>query len=340
VGFEISSAMKKKVRILVFLMILFGPAVVKAQQIPLYSQYMMNKYLLNPAYAGSQGYTSYNLTARQQWMGFGDANTPSTQAICAQTRVLQTSFLSKMRLINENARRRKPSGRVGLGGYIFNDRNGVINRTGLQGTYAYHIRLGEGQLSFGVSGTVYQFKIDDDELILPDEDLGVPDPLISGRRNTMFIPDATAGIYYMYKDFYIGGSGMNLFQSVLKFGSDQSYSNYQLLRHYYFMSGYRVNLDNEFAIEPSLLLKSTERMSLQADINVKAFYKNDYWLGLSYRTGSALISMVGVKIGKLYFGYAYDYSLREIQNLTYGSHEIMVGIRFGVSKRRRWLRRF
>ncbi len=331
----------KRLSILVVFFLMVLPAVVKAQQIPLYSQYMMNKYLLNPAYAGSRGYTSYNLTARQQWLGFGNAKTPSTQAVCAQTRVLETGILSRLPFIGSR-RPRRPSGRVGLGGYIFNDRNGAINRTGIQGTYAYHISVGDlQQLSFGVSGTVYQFKIDDDNLVLPDDELGIPDPLINGRKNTMFVPDATAGIYYMYRDFYIGASGMNLFQSVLKFGSDRSYSNYQLKRHYYFMTGYRYEMDENFALEPSLLLKSTERMNLQADINVKAYYQDEYWMGFSYRTGSALISMVGVKIGNLYFGYAYDYSLREIQNLTYGSHEIMLGIRFGDGRRRqRWMRRF
>jgi type IX secretion system PorP/SprF family membrane protein len=332
--------MKRSIIILAILGML-TPLTMKGQQVPLYSQYMMNQYLINPAFAGAKGYTSYNLTARQQWMGFGDANTPSTQAIAAQTRVLQTSYLSKSRLIRKSSRRKKPSGRVGLGGYIFNDRNGVINRTGVQGTYAYHIPMGDGQLSFGASGTIYQFKIDDDELILPEDELGIPDPLIEGRRNTMFIPDASAGMYYMYHRFFVGLSGTNLFQSVLKFGSDQSYSNYKLMRHYYFMSGYRYPIDDEFSVEPSLLLRSTENFNMQADINIKGYYKNDYWMGFSYRTGSALVTMVGVKIGKLYFGYAYDYSLRDIQNFSYGSHEIMIGLRFGDTQRRyRWLRRF
>lgn len=332
----------KRIGVLIILVLMVLPAVVKAQQIPLYSQYTMNKYLLNPAYAGSQGYTSYNLTARQQWMGFGNSQTPSTQAICAQTRILQNDILSSLGLGGRRMGRRRPSGRVGMGGYVFNDRNGVINRTGIQGTYAYHVPVTDRQqLSFGVSGTIYQFKLDDENLVLPDDDLGVPDPLIHGRKNSMFVPDATAGIYYMNNNFHIGVSGMNLFQSVLKFGSDQSYSNYQLLRHYYLMTSYQYNLDDEITLEPSLLLKTTERKNLQADISMKAYYKDDYWMGLSYRTGSALISKVGVKVDNIYFGYAYDYSLREIQNLTYGSHEIMVGIRFGNSNRRsRWQRRF
>ncbi|MEF8811427.1 MAG: type IX secretion system membrane protein PorP/SprF [Bacteroidales bacterium] len=332
----------KRVIVLVILVLSVLPAVVKAQQIPLYSQYTMNKYLLNPAYAGSQGYTSYNLTARQQWMGFGNAKTPSTQAICAQTRVLQNNLLAKLGLVDRGMSRRRTSGRVGMGGYLFNDRNGIINRTGIQGTYAYHIPVSDRQqLSFGVSGTVYQFKLDDENIKLPDDDLGVPDPLVHGRENSMFVPDATAGIYYMNNNFHIGVSGMNLFQSVLKFGSDQSYSSYQLLRHYYLMTSYQYELDGDITLEPSLLFKTTERKNLQADISMKAYYQGDYWMGLSYRTGSALISKVGVKVDNIYFGYAYDYSLREIQKLTYGSHEIMVGIRFGDSNRRtRFQRRF
>jgi type IX secretion system PorP/SprF family membrane protein len=323
----------------IFILVLFFivPAALKAQQVPIYSQYMMNKYLINPAYAGSQGYTSYNLTARQDMLGFDNANAPMTQALCAETRILQSSYLAKARLIKSRNRSKRPSGRVGLGGYLFNDRNGMINRTGLQGTYAYHIPMGEGQLSFGASGTVYQFRINKDELNLADE----YDKLIDGRDNTMFIPDASAGVYYQYRNFQAGISSKNLFQSVLKFGSDESFSNYQLLRHHYLMTSYRYDIGEGYQIEPSLLLRTTERMNFKADISVRGYYKNDYWLGLTYRTNSAVITMVGVKVGKIYFGYAYDYSLKEIQNITYGSHEVMIGIRFGDSQRRyRWLRRF
>ena len=35
----------------------------RGQQLPLYSQYMMNGFLLNPAVAGSDGYTTFNITS-------------------------------------------------------------------------------------------------------------------------------------------------------------------------------------------------------------------------------------------------------------------------------------
>ena len=40
-----------------------------AQQVPMYSQYIMNGFLINPSIAGRDGYTTVNLTVREQWVG-------------------------------------------------------------------------------------------------------------------------------------------------------------------------------------------------------------------------------------------------------------------------------
>jgi len=306
----------------------------KSQQEPSFSQYSMNQYLINPAFAGSEGYTSFNLTARQQWLGFDGA--PSTQAISGQTRILKTSYVSKSRSVRKRVKRRRPSGKVGIGGYLYNDQNGPIGRTGLEVSYAYHMFISDGQLSLGLSLSAYQFRVNTDDLITENYD-----PLIDQARESMFIPDGSVGIYYTYQPFYIGLSARNLFQASVKFGSDNSFKDYQQVRHYYLTTGYRYDMDNDFEIEPSLLLKTTENFHLQADVSLKGYYKRDYWLGFSYRTGNAFITQVGIKVDRLYFGYAFDYSLNDIQRISYGSHEIMIGIKFGDNTRRyRWLNRF
>ena len=94
VHWDINNIMKTKVFILAFIMVFLAmvPAV-KSQQLPVYSQYMMNSYLLNPAVAGHEGYTSLNLVAREQWIGLKDA--PSTYAFSVQTRLLKNSFISR-----------------------------------------------------------------------------------------------------------------------------------------------------------------------------------------------------------------------------------------------------
>ena len=64
-----------------------------AQQLPLYSQYLYNKFLINPAVAGSDGYTSINLTAREQWVGISRA--PQTYSLSIQTRFLKRAHILK-----------------------------------------------------------------------------------------------------------------------------------------------------------------------------------------------------------------------------------------------------
>lgn len=324
----------KKILIILFILSLTVYSA-HSQQEPVFSQYMMSKYLINPAYAGSEGYTSFNLTARQQWLGF--ENAPSTQAISGQTRIMKTSHISKSRSVRKRIKKRRPSGRVGLGGYIYNDQNGPIGRTGIELSYAYHLFVNDGQISLGLSLSAYQFRINTNDLVTPEG----YDPLIDQARESMYIPDGTVGVYYTFQPFYIGLSAKNLFQASVKFGGDNSFGDYQQVRHYYLMTGYRYDMNNDFEVEPSFLIKTTEAFNLQADITVKGFYKRDYWLGVSYRTGNAFVTMVGIKIDRLYIGYAFDYSLSDIQRISYGSHEIMIGVKFGDNSRRyRWLNRF
>ena len=61
----------------------------------------------------------------------------------------------------------------------------------------------------------------------------------------------------------------------------------------------------------------------------------------TYRTGGAFIGNVGAKYENLFFGYSFDFTMQEIQTVTYGTHEITVAIKFGDTKRRyRWLDRY
>ena len=305
-----------------------------SQQLPLYSQYVMNKFLINPAVAGSEGYTSFNLTAREQWIGFKDS--PKTHALSVQTRILKNSFIAKSASVKYNKTPGSRSGKVGLGGYVFNDRTGLVSRTGFQFTYAYHIFIRKGQLSFGLTGMAYQFKVDREKLRLYEEN----DDLINNFDNTLIIPDADFGVYYSDPKFYVGISAAQLFQSSLKFGK-RGYENYRLKRHYYLMSGYNIDINDDIIIVPHILLKTSETPSMQMDLGASIFFKEDYWGGLAFRTGSAFVVMGGVKVDKFYIGYAFDYNLSSIQRHSYGSHEFMIALKLGDNARRyRWLIRY
>ena len=324
----------KKVHVVAILLLIFT-AGLKAQQLPLYSQYMFNKFLINPAVAGSDGYTSLNLTAREQWIGID--NSPKTHSLSYQTRILKRSYIIKSKSVKRKTYKPSTEGRVGVGGYVFNDRNGLVSRTGFQLTYAYHIWLDETQLSFGLSGTAFQFRINDEKLKFYDQS----EPLLSGDlRKTIFVPDANFGVYLLNSRYHVGFSVAQLFQSYLKVG-DAGLSDYRMLRHYYLSGGYIFPLQNEFFLEPSILIKTTEELLYQIDINAKVQYKTDYWIGLSYRTAGAVVLLAGVRLDKFYFGYAFDYTLSSIMKHSIGSHEFMMAVKFGDSARRyRWLDRY
>lgn len=321
----------------------------EAQQLPVYSQYMMNGFLINPAVAGHEGYTAINLTAREQHLGLKEA--PGTYALSYQTRLLKNSYISRSASIRRRKRVMSRSGRVGYGVYAFTDMSGAFNRTGLQGTYTYHIPLDRSQISLGLSVTGYQFRIDDSKIRL----LEVDDPVLLNTEKSAFIPDANFGVYYSDRNLYAGISAMQLFQSPLKLGADKEGPGFRMIRHYFITAGYRFEVSRDILMEPSFLFKTTEKFIAQADINVKMYFQENYWAGISWRTGgsyslveesmkgkgSSAIIMGGFKVDKYYFGYAFDYTFNAIGARTWGSHEIMAVVKFGDNARRyRWLNRY
>lgn len=307
----------------------------KSQQLPIYSQYMMNGFLINPAVAGAEGYTAFNLTAREQWLGI--QNSPKTHAISVQSRILKNSFISRGASIRKKRRWGTQSGRVGYGVYMFNDINGLIDRTGLQGTYSYHIRQGANQISFGLSLSTFQFRLDRQNLHFYGDRF---DELLDQNRNTLYIPDANFGVYVSHPNYYVGFSSMQMFKSAIQFGEIGD-GEYAMVRHFNLQGGYKFYLSNRLIIEPSALVKYPQGLNPQVDFNIKLDYMDDYWGGISFRTGNAMIIFGGVRFEKFYFGYAFDYTLNSIRKHTFGSHEVMMAIKFGDNARRyRWLNRY
>jgi type IX secretion system PorP/SprF family membrane protein len=218
----------------IIVILLFFTVASNAQQFPIYSQYMMNGFLLNPAVAGHEGYTAINLTVRDQWAGL--SGTPKTYALSAQTRILKNSFIFRHKSVRHRRKSMSKGGKVGLGGYIFNDVNGIFSRTGFQGTYAYHLTLRRSQLSFGVSLTGFQYKIDKGEIKVNEND-----QYINDYQSSAFIPDANLGVYYSDRYLYAGLSAQNLFQSYIKFNDSKS-SEFKLDRQYLLTAGYRFDV--------------------------------------------------------------------------------------------------
>jgi type IX secretion system PorP/SprF family membrane protein len=312
-----------------------------AQQVPMYSQYIMNGFLVNPSFAGRDGYTSVNLTVRKQWAGLEGA--PSTFAASFQTRVLKNSYISKSTAVRKKLVKPTKGGKVGVGGYVFNDQNGAMRRTGFHAAYAYHIPLGQtmglpNDLSLGLSLSAYQFAVNTQGFVL---DAG--DPLLATYDRRVFIPDFNFGASFTTAKYYAGIAMTNLFRGSLIF-ADTSDHNRTELGNFFITGGIKFPLSTDWTLEPSGFVKASDMLfkSVQLDLTTRVYYKQDYWAGLSFRTSNAIILLLGLKYDRFYIAYASDFTLTDIRKVnTMGTHEITLAVKFGESARRyRWISPF
>jgi type IX secretion system PorP/SprF family membrane protein len=328
--------MKRGIVYIALLLVLGLAGEVKAQLLPLYSQYVLNGFLVNPAMAGYDGYTSFNTTARQQWLGFREA--PRTYSASWQTRILRRSWKIVNRPIaSDNRLIPSTKGRVGLGAYLINDVNAKVALTGAAFTYAYHIYFQQQQLSFGLSGKFSQYRINSDELTFGEDG----DPVLTNDfKRVVYSPDADFGVFFWDPKYFVGFSISNLLQTSVKVGSNNS-DDFKTPRHYWLMGGYRFRASDILEIEPGVLLKTTENWNPQSDLTVKFIFNEQFWGGLSYRTDNSAILLFGVNIDGLYFGYSFDWAFSEIAHFNYGSHEVTLSVKLGDNARRyRWLNRY
>ena len=276
----------------------------KAQQLPQYSQYLINDYVLNPAIGGSKGTFEAKSNHRYQWLGITDA---------PRTYILSVNGPLK-------------SGKMGVGGYLFTDRTGPTSSFGAYFSYANHLNLSENiKLSMGLFGGLIQYSIDGSKITLNDK----ADPL-SGGLESVVIPDAGFGLYLYSANYFLGVSVPQLFQNRLKlFETDTTEVLGRLKSHLFVTGGYKFALGDAFEIEPSFLMKMVSPVPVQFDLSAKVIYQKKFWLGLSYRTYDAMSVLLGYSyLEQLFFGYSYDFTTSEIKNYSSGTHEIMLGIRF------------
>ena len=329
----------KRIASIVFSSFIMGASV--AQQVPMYSQYTMNGFLLNPSFAGRDGSTTLNLTVREQWVGL--KNSPSTYAVSFQTLILRDSYISKSTSVTRKKVRPTKGGRVGMGGYIFNDNNGIMHRTGVQFAYAYHIPMGTSNnvtnnLSFGLAANLYQYAALVDGLYVKDQG----DPLLNTMDRRILIPDFNFGVNYTTARYYAGFAMTNLLRGSLTFADTSSFRRKEL-GHYFLTGGIRFPVTPDWTIEPSAFIKTSDLFfkSVQMDLTARAYFKNDYWAGLSWRTGDAIILLLGLKYDRFYFAYAVDLTMTDIRRQSHGSHELTLGVKFGDNARRyRWINAF
>jgi type IX secretion system PorP/SprF family membrane protein len=301
--------MKTKYTILSFVFMLSN---LVAQQLPQYSQYMLNQMAINPAVAGKDDFSEVRSNNRLQWVGITDA--PRTYML-----TLQGPIKAK---------------NMGLGMNLYTDIVGPTRRTGLNFSYAYHLKVTEDiKLSMAVSGGILQWGIDGNKLTLHDDG----DQQLLTTYQTTIVPDFGTGLYlYQKNKFYLGFSVPQIYQAQIKLYKG-AYKNSKIVQQYNLNGGYTFELNDDFKVEPSFLLKYEYPAPPKLDIGVRGIYKDQIWLGAAYRTNDAISAIVGyVYQDYLMIGYSYDITTSKIQKYAGGTHEVMLGIKFSKKQAATW----
>lgn len=300
--------MKKTVRWLLLISIIAVPACSYGQHSIVYSQYLFNGLLINPAYAGSHVQFSATLTYRNQWVNFPGAPVTTTFGT-------HNSFMK---------------GKIGVGLLVTSDRIGSYSNTGLFGSYAYAIKtpLG-GVLSMGVQAGFNNFKADFDDINLK----AGQDPLFNVFMNE-FKPNFGGGVFYYDKKMFAGFSVPTILTHAELFSG--SLEQLRIPRYYYLYGGLKMPLDprtRRVILQPSILVRAQDGTPLSADLNINVVFDELISVGTSYRSGDGSILLINYKLSeKIYVGYSYDWTVSDIRRYSKGSHEIMLNFRSRITK--------
>lgn len=276
---------------------------VQAQQDAMFSQYMFNMMMVNPAYTGSRDVVSLNALYRKQWVGIEGA--PQT-----------VTFSGDMPIAHE---------KMGVGLTVFNDRIGVVSNTGFYGTYAYRIQLtNNSTLAMGTNIGITNYTANLTSVEFAND--GSTDNAFGANVNKI-LPNVGFGLYYSSDNYYIGLSMPHVLNNKFEQGANLTASQ---KRHAFLMAGYVFTLNDVFKLKPSFLIKQVSGAPIQMDLNANLWMYDKFGLGLSYRSLDAPIVMAEIQAtDQLRIGYAFDYSTTRIKS---GSHEFMLRYEFGYDK--------
>jgi type IX secretion system PorP/SprF family membrane protein len=300
--------MKKVNIVFLFLVLMLQP--VLSQQDPLSSHYMFNTLTYNPGVAGTSGQICATALNRQQWVGFKGAPTTTVFNISAPVTLFQI--------------------KSGVGLLVESDNIGFDKDINLSGSYSYLMDMGQGKLGIGLSLGMLN-KTLSPTWSIPQDDTHTPasgDPLIPENKESFVAFDMGLGLYYKTDKYYAAFSITHLNKPNIKFTKGLTYVS----RHYYLTAGYTLQLPNpSLELIPSVFAFSDGKVA-QVTVTSLIRYNKKVWGGVSYRAGDALIGMVGFELyNGIRLGYAYDFTISDINKNSSGSHEFMVNYCFDLS---------
>ena len=266
----------------------------KAQLNPLSSQYFLNQYQANPAYAGLEDGLNINLNYRKQWSNI--PGSPSTQSVTADYKM----------------------NKVGLGVNVYNEKAGSLQRTKAMVTYAYHLPLNNDnqKLNFGASIGLLDERVDYSAV-----NGDITDPSISQFNNKGSLFDGDFGAAYTSNSINIEAAIPNI-RSFIKQEDDNNVDRSQ----FYAAASYKINTGtgaNTMLIEPKIAFRGIKGHDNIFDGGANVTFSGKVFLmGMYHSTNSASFGAgINYKNSLSFMGY-YTTETSALQGSANGTFEI------------------
>jgi type IX secretion system PorP/SprF family membrane protein len=279
-----------------------------AQQDPLFTQYMNNPGLINPAYAGSNNVMNINGIFRKQWVG--QAWSPTTTTLSLNTPMQKF--------------------KVGLGLTFVDDQIGPWHQTGLYIDYARHFSIdNKHNISLGLKAGFNYLDINLINLIMYEYD-----PYIAADpHNTTFLPNFGLGVFYFTDKYFMGFSVPKLIRNGIKENENTLEAIGREERHYFLTAGYLFTIHEPvWKLKTSAMARFVNGAPSSFEVSATTIIYDQIWLGLTYRLGDAIAAHVrGQVSNRLQIGYSYDLNNSRLKKFNSGSHEVFINYNFSFS---------
>ncbi len=303
--------MQKLITCIIFIFLLLSK--IHAQQLPYFTQMVGNDFLQNPAIAGTKRTIDARLNYRAQWVGFDGA--PTTESFSLNSRFNK--------------------GKMGAGFYVMEDKIGPSKQLNLGGSYAYHIRFPDCELSAGLGANFTDYTLDGNYITLHN----TQDPSINQNiSNSRWAGDANAGIYLYNDRFHIGVSGMHLLETTVHFYKNDSLKHGKVpyATQLNFSVGYNFAQNPDYIWESTFYVNYVTAVPIMLDYTLRLHIKDKFMAGISLRLHDAAAMHIGISfLEDFMVSYSYDLLISKMRNYSGGTHELMLVYSVRVNKQKR-----
>ena len=271
--------------------------------------------LANPAFCGTKRLVDVRLNYRNQWTGFEGA--PKTYVLSLNSRLWK--------------------GRIGVGGFIFNDVIGPFKTTNSSLTLAYHLKFPDSEFSIGFQGNYIKQKFNGNDITLRNQQDKTINQYVEDKAGNY---DGSFGFLYYNDRFHIGLGVNNIIESAFEFYKSDTLKKgkYTNAAHYNFSAGYNWADNPDFTFENSIYAAYVSGVPFLFDYTMRLHIKKQLLVGGSIRFGDAIALQLGYTIqDKVQIVYSYDFVTSPLRKYQKGTHEISLifSSNFGTDKKRR-----